>query len=291
MDRTQELLKHITKKQRGIEIGPYHNPLAPRRLGFNSIALDVFDTVELKRRAAIDPHIPEDHRAFIEEVDLVGSAPDIADLVKDRYGDERFDYVISSHNIEHLPDPIRFLQGCEQVLKPGAVLCMAIPDRRYCFDFYRPVTELSEWLDAFHEKRTKPTPSQVFRQGAFHSLLDGQIAWGPQTAGIPTPIEGLEAAYADWTRLTQANGEAPYQDAHCWAFTPAAFELLITDLEYLGLLKLHIMEICGPNGCEFYTHLRNPSGNGYQPDRDRFYQRRSGIMMRAAQEAARQHPL
>ena len=28
---------------------------------------------------------------------------------------------------------------------------MAIPDRRYCFDFYRPMTELSEWLDALKD--------------------------------------------------------------------------------------------------------------------------------------------
>jgi hypothetical protein len=68
MDRTQELLKHITKDQRGIEIAPYHNPLVPRRLGYNSLSLDVFDTAELRRRAEGDPNIPREHLPLIEEV-------------------------------------------------------------------------------------------------------------------------------------------------------------------------------------------------------------------------------
>jgi SAM-dependent methyltransferase len=287
MDRTQELLKHITTDQRGIEIGPYHNPLAPRRLGFNSICLDVFDTEELRRRAKEDPHIPPEHHAFIEQVDLVGTATELAELVKARYGSERFDYVISSHNFEHLPNPVRFLQGCEAILKPGAILTMAIPDRRYCFDFYRPVTELSEWLDAFHEKRAKPTPGQVFRHGALNSTLNGQIAWGPQSsAGIPTPSELLEASYADWQILKQANGAIPYRDAHCSAFTPASFALLLADLKFLGLVRLDPMEISDPNGCEFYVHLRNPSGNDYQRDRSSFYRQRADILRRMVHETA-----
>jgi len=285
VDRIQELLKHITKDQRGIEIGPYHNPLAPRRLGFNSLAVDVFDTEHLRRRAEADPNIPRDHLAHVEEVDLVGSAVDIADLVRDRFGEDRFDYVLSSHNFEHLPDPIRFLQSCEQILKPGAVLTMAIPDRRYCFDFYRPVTELSEWLDAFHDRRAKPTPGQVFRHEAMQSILDGQIAWSSRNTVMPAPVERLETAFADWQELMQANGTAAYRDAHCSAFTPASFELLLADLRYLGLTQFEVMEISGPNGCEFYAHLRNPSGYAYRLERPDFYRRRADIMKRAAIEA------
>jgi SAM-dependent methyltransferase len=288
LDRTQELLKYIAKDQRGIEIGPYHNPLAPHRFGFNSVVLDVFDAEELRCMAEADPHIPQENRAFIEDVDLLGSATDIASLVKNRFGDERFDYVISSHNFEHLPNPIRFLQGCEEILKPGAFLSMAIPDKRYCFDYYRPVTELSEWLDAFHEERNKPTPGQVFRHNAYPSFLNGQIAWAPQTAAIPSPLEGLENAFLDWKSLVQANGGAPYRDAHCSAFTTASFELLLADLQFLGLTGFETVEVLGPNGCEFYVHLRKTSGNGDQLARDKFYGRRAYLMRKMAEEGCLQ---
>lgn len=286
MDRIQEILKHITKEQRGIEIAPYHNPLVPRRLGFDSLTLDVFDTAALRQRAEADPNIPRDHLEHIGDVDLVGSAVDIAELVSSHGNGQKFDYVISSHNFEHLPDPIRFLQGCERVLKPGGMLSMAIPDRRYCFDFYRPVTMLSEWLDAYQEKRAKPTPGQVFRHEAFGSTLGEQIAWGPQSAGTPTPAERLDAAYAIWQDLIRANGAGAYRDAHCSAFTPASFELLIADLRFLDLVRFDVLEVSGPNGCEFYVHLRNPSGSAYRLDSSDFYRKRAEIMKRAAVESA-----
>lgn len=285
MDRLQHLRKHIGREQRGIEIGAYHSPIVPRSHGYNSLILDVFDAAELRRQAEFVPHLPRERIAEIEEVDLLGSAGDIADLVRQRCGDERFDYIVSSHNIEHLPDPIRFLQGCEQVLKPGGTISMAIPDRRFCFDFYRPLTELSEWLQAFYEQRSQPTAAQVFRHHAYHSLLRGNLGWSAadQNGDIPTPLETLDTAYSDWRTARDANGDAPYRDCHCWAFSPASFELLISDLQFLGLTRLRVEEVAGPSGCEFYVHLTVPQASASATeDRSEFYRRRSELLKRHA---------
>jgi hypothetical protein len=284
VDRIAELRKHITKEGHGIEIGPYHSPIAPRRMGFRSIAVDVFDADELRSRAIADPNIPADNVALIENVELKGSAGNLAELVQEKYGDRRFDYIVSSHNLEHLPDPIRFLQSCEQVLKYGGVLSLAVPDRRYCFDFYRPVTELSEWLDAFHERRQRPTPGQVFRSDAHRSNLNGIGAWMPGTTTLPTPEEQLETAFSSWQALTQGGDVGPYRDAHCSAFTPASLELLLADLRYLGLIRLVTAEVTGPYGCEFFVHMQNPGPSTDRSDRDTFYRERNEIMQRAARE-------
>ena len=140
MDRNEGVLKYITREQRGIEIGPFHNPLVPRRLGYRPVIVDVFDKETLRARALGDPNIPKDSIELIEEVDIVGSCTDLADLIRSKYDLGSFDYVVSSHNFEHLPDPIRFLRSCEMVLRPGGFLSMAVPDRRACFDYFRPVT-------------------------------------------------------------------------------------------------------------------------------------------------------
>ena len=97
---------------------------------------------------------------MIEDVDLVGSSTHIGELVRARGEAGTFDYVVSSHNFEHLPNPIRFLQGCAEALRPGGILSMAIPDRRACFDYFRPVTRLSDWIQAFVEDR-KPAVSRA----------------------------------------------------------------------------------------------------------------------------------
>ena len=57
MDRRTELLRFIDRDQVGIEIGPWHTPLAPKRDGYRSLSIDVFDTDTLRRRAVEDPHI------------------------------------------------------------------------------------------------------------------------------------------------------------------------------------------------------------------------------------------
>ncbi|WP_185981921.1 methyltransferase domain-containing protein [Skermania sp. ID1734] len=282
MDRTRELLKYIGKLDAGIEIAPYHSPMVPRRDGYRSISLDVFDAETLRSKACEDPNIPAENVARIEDVDLLGTAGDIAELVAASFGDRRFDYIVSSHNLEHLPDPIRFLQGCERVLRSGGVLSLAVPDRRFCFDFYRPVTELSEWLDAYREQRKRPTAAQVFRGESLKCTLNGVGAWMPGVSERPVPGGDLEEAYRQWLAFDE---QRDYVDAHCSAFTPASLELLLSDLRFLGLIRLQIVEITGPNGCEFYIHLRNPSPQDEQRiGTDEYYALRAEIMHRAARE-------
>lgn len=284
MDRFEQLRKHIRHEMRGIEIGPFHSPIAPRKLGYNSIVLDVFDATELRRQAKVIPNLPFGSLDEIEDVDLLGSAGDIAELVAGAYGSERFDYVVSSHNMEHLPDPIRFLQGCERILKPGGSISMAIPDRRFCFDFYRPLTDLSEWLQAYDEKRRQPTEAQVFRHHAYQSLLRGSLlGWsaGDLNGEVPTPLETLDTAYDDWRKSTDT--DRPYKDCHCWTFAPASFELLISDLQFLGLIGLTVDEITGPNAFEFYVHLKVPSAQTVTERAD-YFQRRGALLRRLASE-------
>ncbi|WP_369012339.1 methyltransferase domain-containing protein, partial [Escherichia coli] len=48
-----------------------------------------------------------------------------------------FDYAIASHVIEHVPNVLGWFRGIYEVLKPGAVFNLAVPDRRYTFDVVR----------------------------------------------------------------------------------------------------------------------------------------------------------
>src|SRR4029453_11566785 len=86
MDRRAELVRFIDRDQVGIEIGPWHTPLAPKRDGYQSISIDVFDVDTLRRRAVADPNIDEAGVARIEDVDLIGPAQEIAELAAARFG-------------------------------------------------------------------------------------------------------------------------------------------------------------------------------------------------------------
>ncbi|MFM8802952.1 MAG: methyltransferase domain-containing protein [Planctomycetia bacterium] len=252
MDRLERLRQGITPGQTVLEIGPYFNPIAPRAAGYRSTVLDVFATEQLRQRAAVDPHIPRERVAEIEEVDLVGSACDLADLTRARYGaDHQFDWILSSHNIEHIPNPVRFLEQCAAVLRPGGVLRLAIPDKRFCFDHFRPLSETSEWLEACFENRTRPTPYQIYREESHRSTpAAGGGGW--------TPTRRSLSLYREWFG---PDGRVPadYIDTHCWAFTPESFELIVRDTIAFGLVPLRIESVSATCGIELYVDLARPA--------------------------------
>lgn len=246
-----------------LEIGPWHEPIAPRALGYRTTNLDIRDAGGLRELAALDPQIGAGKIEAIEEVDVVGSACDVADLVSSTLGAEkRFDWVLSSHNIEHIPNPIRFLRQASAVLRDGGVLRLAIPDKRACFDHFRPLTDISEWLQAHDENRSQPTVYQVFREDCLRSVLEmgGRTlhAWqlGDMEGGRLRPVANSLELY----RRSFGGGPArPGHsiDTHCWAFTPESFELLVRDVIAFGLLPMSLDRVSATRGHEFFVDLRH----------------------------------
>jgi len=290
INRRERILQFITKEQVGIEVGPWFAPIAPKKEGYKCWSLDLFDAETLRRRAQSDPDVPKERIPEIEEVDLIGSATAIADLVAERGALGTFDYIISSHNLEHLPDPIRFLQGCEKVLKRGGILSMAIPDRRACFDYFRPHTTLSAWLQAYFESRVRPTFAQVFEQNSLRSCMDRDrklvTSWSLfDDPHCVAPYRRLQEAFDSW-KASIAAADLEYRDVHCWAFTLASFELLIRDLQFLTLVNFDILGVSQPIGNEFVAHLRK-KGGGVEGtvDPERFYEARKGLLHRVNDEA------
>jgi SAM-dependent methyltransferase len=65
-----------------------------------------------------------------------------------------YDFVLSSHTIEHTANPLRALQEWRRVLKPQGTLVLVVPDKNWTFDHRRPVTPLAH-LIADYENGTK----------------------------------------------------------------------------------------------------------------------------------------
>src|SRR6185312_9337443 len=71
MNRQESITRYINKRDRGVEIAPWHSPLVPKKDGYNSLTLDLFDTPTLRTNA--EHHgISGRARRRIEDVDLVG---------------------------------------------------------------------------------------------------------------------------------------------------------------------------------------------------------------------------
>ena len=69
--------------------------------------------------------------------------------------DNSVDFVVSSHVIEHFPDPIKALREWYRVVKPGGYLYIIAPHKERTFDKERPRTTLAELIER-HETGKQP---------------------------------------------------------------------------------------------------------------------------------------
>ncbi|WP_051180552.1 class I SAM-dependent methyltransferase [Caballeronia insecticola] len=286
MDRIAKILNGVTRDQKGIEIGPWFNPVAPKQDGFNCLSLDVYDTETLLSKASEDKSVSGQQLSQIESVDLVGSSVEIESIVSDRGLLGEIDYIISSHNLEHVPDPIKFLQGCSHVLRRGGVLSMAIPDKRGCFDHFRPHSSLGDWLEAYFDERRKPTLKQVFEAHQLGALYNGSGAFGlAVNSSEIEPTNNIQYGFDFWTAQI-STGDRQYNDAHCWTLTPSLFELFVLDLSVLGLLKFKI-ESVESAGFEFYARL-TAMGDDWLPEysKDEYFHIRTNLIRKVQGEQA-----
>ncbi|MBS1504915.1 MAG: class I SAM-dependent methyltransferase, partial [Bacteroidetes bacterium] len=65
---------------------------------------------------------------------------------------EQYDFVLSSHSLEHIANPLKALNEWLRVLKRGGILVLVLPDKRYTFDHRRPVTKFEHLLQDFQNK-------------------------------------------------------------------------------------------------------------------------------------------
>jgi 2-polyprenyl-3-methyl-5-hydroxy-6-metoxy-1,4-benzoquinol methylase len=148
MDRIEQLRRGLTKSMKGLEIGPFFNPIVPRAEGWQTTIIDYTDKDGLLHRAA-DLNQPDVTAlsAQIDDVDIVWRGEPLDELCLNRNPDG-YDFLVASHVIEHIPDLIRFFQSLAPILKATGVLSLAVPDLRYCFDFYKPWTNTAKVLAA-----------------------------------------------------------------------------------------------------------------------------------------------
>jgi predicted SAM-dependent methyltransferase len=243
MSRRENALKFISKKGPGLEIGPSINPLAPKKDGYNVHIID-----HASREQLLDKY--KNHNVKlenIEEVDFVWRGESYAELTgKENY----YEWIIASHLIEHVPDLIGFLKDCEGVLKEDGVISLVVPDKRYCFDHFRPVTGISKVIDSHFGKNKSHTPGTVVEQILNGVSKGGKIAWGRENFGKYNLGNKLSVA-----QEALQSRDAGYSDRHAWVFVPHSFRLIIHDLFCLGLIPFQEVDFSPTEGCEFYMTL------------------------------------
>ena len=144
----------------GIEIGALHNPMPVDR---TRATVRYVDRVPLEGQRE---HYPELVDCKLVPPDIVADADQLT-MVEDNSED----FLIANHLMEHLPDPIGALKEWHRVLKPGGILFLALPDKRFTFDKDRPRTALAH-LIADHGDRGRASHQAHYEE--YSRLVHGK---------------------------------------------------------------------------------------------------------------------
>jgi predicted SAM-dependent methyltransferase len=260
LSRDQKVLYGCNTVGLGLEIGASFRPVAPKKAGYRVEVLDHADAATLRekyRGQNVDV-------SNIEEVDYVWSGEPLHELTgKENY----YDWIIASHVIEHTPDLVSFVQQCETMLKPGGLLCLVVPDHRYCFDAFRPASTPGDVIQAYLEKRMRHSFGVIWDHFSMIMRKGETVAWYRGHYGEYEFIHlGLNDAREMLARAQQSN---EYIDVHNWRFTPSSFKLILNDIGLLGYHSLPVKTFFDTDGCEFITQLQKGGNNYYSDNSDR----------------------
>lgn len=257
----------------GLEIGALHHPLVPTDRTVVRY-VDHATTEELRSKYAGHDEVDR-----LVEVDVVwGDRP-----LREALGEGDVDFVVASHVLEHVPDPITWLEDLAGVLAPGGVIALAVPDKRFCFDLRRRESDVAEVVEAHLERRTRPSLAATFDFWAHLEVVDGATLWEGDAPPAEPPRD--EAALA---RTVAAAASDDYWDVHCWVFTPDSFLAILTRLVAMDLLPSLALRSFRPTAhgsIEFHVVLERLPDD--LPDDERRRRQRAQLVAAPA-EGARQ---
>lgn len=149
--RRKAVLPYLVPGLTCLEVGAYYRPTLPRNV-FKSRYVDFYNTAELRREAEKEGLNP----ARVVEVDYVVRGEDYRDVVRDKFG-----IVVANHVLEHVSNPIKWLNMISELMEDNGILFVSLPDKKFSFDRLRHNTNLAHLLTDFLSNTTTIGPEHV----------------------------------------------------------------------------------------------------------------------------------
>ena len=278
MDRAEFLTLIDVANQRGLEIGALNRPIITRAMG----PVEYIDRASRADLAAwyADP-IHNIDPADLVDVDHIWGEQSLLACVG---GQRVYDYLITSHVIEHVPDVFGWLGEIASVLKDGGLGLFVVPDKRFTFDQDRRPSVSGDFVDAYVRRLRRPDTRQIFN----HYNDTRQVGAAPPDEAEATR---LARELLDMCRRVEASGE--YIDSHCWVFTPRTLLEALDLANRIGALPFEIATLgaTAPGDMEFFLALRRlPDTLDAQAQRAAFVASRNALDLPDEEEVVAPDP-
>ncbi len=183
-DKVDFIRKIVQPKwAKGLELGPSVSPVFRKSEGYRVKYLESVGTEVLRERCiqrGTDP-------SKAETIDFIlDRGKTLAEMV----GSEApFDYVITSHVIEHIPDPVAHFNEVAEVLTARGCYVLVVPDRNLCFDLAKPLSTLGQILESHVYRRQSASLASKIDEIRYGALPEegglGGWRYAPNQTVIP----------------------------------------------------------------------------------------------------------
>jgi len=227
----ERYLQDIELDKRILEIGPLANPICKKNEA-NVFYADSLSTQDVKAYYKHDPKIDKDSICDIDFVIHGSYTETFRDVAK-------FDYILSSHILEHMPRLIDFFLDSVNILNTHGRMYIFLPDCRYCFDHFRSPTSFAE-LYYIHTQGLKFAPWQVLDGRMSIGLNDPKVIWANKklfhllAPAYRGPFAGSKAIFEKALAGEDLRG-------HYSTFTPSSFLLLLHEMTRAGVLPYKLV--------------------------------------------------
>jgi hypothetical protein len=223
---------------------------------FDVFYVDYCDNDEIRRKAYANPGFKGRPLPRIDAVWAPGKR------LSECVGDRRFGYAVASHVVEHVPNPVGWLEQILECLESGGRLALVVPDKRRTMDYYRPHTTFAQVVGWSIEAPVRPTATQIvdFLSQSFDGSTEADF-----TPPMP-PFRQARRHYTDAQAIQFAQyacREKAYLDTHCTVWTPEGFVRVFRRVIQAGLLQASISApiagFPGSPASEFLVYLDKPA--------------------------------
>ena len=104
----------------------------------------------------------------------IHDATDLASI-----GDSTYDFLLASHILEHVANPLRALEEFRRILKPDGSLLVLVPNRAHTFDHRRPLTTFAHLQQDYAAQQDEGDLTHLDEILALHDLTMDLPAGSP----------------------------------------------------------------------------------------------------------------
>ena len=211
-----------------LEIGPFTRPAFT---GPDVRYFDVMSADEIRSEAV---RYKSDATLAPKEIHYVARDIALGDIP------ERFVAVYSSHTIEHTFDCIGHVNDVARCLPVGGRYYLVIPDKRYCFDYFKPTATIGRVIEAAEYRPTEYGMAVWVDRSIIGTHSTPARHWAGDHGELHKPDASARVAAA--IREYKSGYRSP-MGTHVWCFTPTRFAEIMTICHEIGYTGMKITDL------------------------------------------------